>query len=51
MTFQWYHDGIPLPSRTNHSLALESVLATDRGLYRVEILNSVGEGWPAGRPD
>lgn len=42
MSFQWYRDGIPLPSLTNRSMTLVPVLATDGGLYHVEVRNPVG---------
>jgi uncharacterized delta-60 repeat protein len=40
-TFQWTHDGVPVPGATASALRLERVTAADAGVYRV--LVTIGE--------
>lgn len=40
--YQWYKDGTAIGQATNSTLTIASVLASDAGLYQVEISNATG---------
>jgi uncharacterized delta-60 repeat protein len=42
LTYQWYHDGVPLAGETRADLTLVPLIATDAGLYSVRVTNSSG---------
>jgi acid phosphatase type 7 len=43
ITYQWYHEGMPLFGQTNSSLTLPNVTSSDAGRYFVDLYNGVDE--------
>jgi len=42
LSYQWLQDGAPLAGKTNTSLAISPVLATNAGAYTVRVSNTLG---------
>ncbi len=42
MSYQWFVNGTPVPSATNLTLALATILPANAGSYRVEVSNDAG---------
>jgi len=42
LSYQWYHDGIPVPGAVSSSLVLQNLTGIEEGLYAVAVSNSYG---------
>ncbi|HOF46957.1 MAG TPA: hypothetical protein PLK87_01985 [Verrucomicrobiota bacterium] len=43
LSYQWFHDGVPIDGATNPTLELTNVQIADVGDYRVRVSNALGE--------
>jgi len=42
LTYQWYKDGVAIPSQNTDTLSLSPLIPTSNGLYEVKVTNSIG---------